>query len=257
MWNRPRRLPPAVRSLARAFREGLIQALGDDLASAFLIGSVAFPGYRLESADLDFFVVTHRAVSSGERDRLSRLHRDLARGFQKGDNLDGLYIPLDRASRRIRPRGLAFDAKGRLCFGIQDQAWALHRAHVHAGAFVLLAGRDPRKLLPRASWSEVARDLEHELRLLREALVPYPVYATLDVCRLLYTWKERNPAVSKVFAGRWAVRSLPERWAELAAAALRQYRGAGRPKDRRLVASRVREFYSLARRQVAPRANRP
>lgn len=123
-------------------------------------------------------------------------------------------------------------------------------AHVHAGAYAIVAGRDPRRILPPASWEEVEKELDHELALLRKSLDPYPVYSALNLCRLLYTWIERNPAVSKASAGTWAARSLPGAWAELASLASRLYRGKGSRRDLQLLKEQLPGFYAFARQQI-------
>ncbi len=246
MRYRPSRLPPEIRGLVEAFRSGLIEALGRNLVGVYLIGSVAFEGSKRHAGDVDFHVIIRRPLTSKEKRALEHLHGGLARGHRLGNELDGYYIPVSTARRRRRSTGLAFWAAGHMHDDGSDETWALHRAHLRQGAFIALAGPDPRRIYPPASWREIAEELDRELVLLRNVLRRYPVYCTLNLCRLAYSWKERNPVVSKEVAGAWALETVPERWRRLIAAALRSYQGEETQEDVRLLKRSVTGFYGFA-----------
>lgn len=246
MRYRPSRLPPEIRRLVEAFRSGLIDALGRNLVGAYLMGSVAFEGSERHAGDVDFHVIVRRPLTSKEKRALEHLHGGLACGHPLGNELDGYYIPLSSARRHRRSTELAFWAGGRMHDNGSDETWALHCAHIQQGAFISLVGPDPRSIYPPASWREIAEELDHELVLLRKVLRRYPVYCTLNLCRLANSWRERNPVVSKDVAGAWALEAVPERWRRLIAAALRSYQGKETEEDVRLVKRSVTGFYEFA-----------
>lgn len=246
MRYRPSRLPPEARGVVEAFRLGLAEALGRNLVGAYLIGSIAFGVRERHAGDVDFQVILRRDLNPKERSALGTLHASLVREYPLGEELDGYYLPVSKARRSRRPTGLAYWAEGRMRRGGSDETWALHRAHIRQGAYVVLAGPDPRGIYPPASWPEIAKELDHELAFTARALSRYPVYGTLNLCRLAYSWTERNPVVSKEAAGTWALSRFPRRWRRFIAAAIRSYRGRGTPSDARLVKRHVADFYAFA-----------
>lgn len=243
-------LPADIRPLVVTFRDGVESALADNLIGLYLLGSVAFEHGGKHAGDIDFYVVTRREVNKAERDDLAALHRHLARTFDRGDDLDGLYLTLRQVRNRNPPRGIGFFADGR-SRRHREGTWALHRAHLRRRACVPLAGPDPRTLFVAVSGSEIVHELNRELRLLCHSLERYPAYATLNLCRLVYTWRAGNPVVSKLEAATWARRHLPNEWRPLISAAVRVYRGRRTGSDVRLLGRDVPGFFEFVSEQVA------
>jgi hypothetical protein len=251
MRYRPERLPPDIRGLVGAFDEGLNEALGEDLVASYVLGSAAAEeGRRGHAGDIDFFVVTRRALSKEQIGKLRLLHRRLARRYRFGDDLDGLYVTAQAFRSPKKLMGLGFDAEGRHRWAV-DEMWATHRAHLHAGACLVLHGFEPDHELARASWTEIARELDKELARLRRDRRTHPVYSTLNLCRLMYSWKARECVISKRAAAHWAREALPGRWKPVVSSALRLYGGRGRPDDDDRLAENLAGFFRFAESWIA------
>lgn len=245
-----RRIPADVRPLVERFRSGLIAALGSNLVGAYLMGSIAFAGGPRHVGDVDFHVFVRRPLSPREKMDLGRLHRDLALG-PRGDEFDGMYLLRSKARRRGRPAGVGFGEDGRSRSDVRDDMWALHRAHVHGGAYIRLVGPAPTAIYPTVSWPEIARALGEEFSRLRKGLDRYPAYTTLQLCRLMYTWRTRRPVVSKRVAAAWALRSLPPAWRMHVRTALRTYVARESGRDVPALRNSMVKFYRFAQGQIA------
>ena len=235
------------RALAERFRQGLVDVLGNRLKAGYLIGSIVFERTVLRTADVDFYVVTHRALGPRDKEALGRMHRDLSRRFPPLQDLDGYYLSTAAAKSTRRPRGLVYAQDGRVRPGRLNETWALDRAHLWARAVVRIAGGDPRGIFRRPAWREIARELDREGVALRKDLARHPTYSVLNLCRLMHTWATRDPVTSKRASGEWARTALPADWRDLIDAALRAYRGRDGPGDRRVLRTQVRLFFEFAR----------
>jgi len=182
-------------------------ALGDVVASAYLHGAVCFdnpPGWVL---DLDFHVLLHRPLADDELAAVRALHLRLA-----PLDLDGYYLQLDDARRATPPRSQlkVFPRNVRELFdGPVDHAWALHRAHAHAGRVHVLDGLHPREVVPVPTWDELAQALASEAGFVL-AHPEHPEYGVLQACRITYSRRTRDVVLSKWDAARWAMDELPD-----------------------------------------------
>jgi hypothetical protein len=128
--------------------------------------------------------------------------------------------------------------------GFRDQSWALHRAHVHAGRFVLTKGPDPRTIVPEPTWAELDEALQAELGFVEEHLVDAPAFGVLNLCRILYSYETLDVVIGKLQAALWAHAALDVELHETIRGALEAYR------DRTyLVGADVMPFYEA----VSPR----
>ncbi len=248
-------LPHEVRALAAAFRDGAADALHERLVCLLFLGSVAFPGFEPHYADIDFHGVVDGELRSADQDALARLHARLASEYVLGRLVDGSYVPLAEIGPEP-PQQLDGVAEGVFKVGGASRdrgGWTLERAHLHAGAFVHLHGRDPRDIYPPPDESELAAALveEFEELALARMLERYPVYSTLNLCRLVYSVETGNVVVSKVTSAEWALSRLPEEWRPLVRDALALYRGDRCTAD---LANRLRNFYGYVGDQYFTRA---
>jgi Domain of unknown function (DUF4111) len=245
-------LPADARTLAAAFCDGAQQALEGRLVSLLLLGSVAFPGFQPHYADIDFHCIVEEALRGEDEDALARMHAGLACAYALGPLLDGYYMPLEKVGPEP-PQQLHGVARGRLNRSGANRdrgGWALERAHIEAGAFVLLAGRDPRPIYPPPAHEELEAALEEELGELAAVLERHPVYSTLNLCRLVYSIETGEVVVSKVVAGEWAASRLPAEWRPLVRDALALYRGEPRAAH---LAERLPRFYRYVAAQYFTR----
>lgn len=244
-------LPRGVRRLLRRFRGRLQATLGENLVGIYFIGSIAFPGFVPDRVDMDFHAVLRRDLRAEEIEALRDLHRLLVGEYRYGGHLDGFYIPLAKAGSPASPRDLVAAAGEGVGTSAADNAWALHREHVHRGAFLALEGPDPRTLYPPARWAEIAEALDGERAFVEAHLRHYPFYCVLNLARLVYTWETRDVAVSKVAAADWALETLPDRWRPLIRSALRAYRLEDEEADLERLRDGVGPFYRYAVERIA------
>jgi hypothetical protein len=189
----------------------------------FLYGAVAFsrpPGWAI---DFDFHALLTRPLTDRERAEIRALYARLAADTDLGGDLDGYFVLVDDA-RRAQPPVHQLDPT------ISDGAWALHRAHVYAGRYVLIAGADPRTIIPAPSWQELDAALRAELEFVDEHPEP-AAYGILNGARILWSFRTRDVVRSKYQAGRWALDSLPDEWHDAVRAALRRYSGTATDAD--------------------------
>ena len=244
--DRTGRLPPEVRGLVGEFRDHLSKFLGKNLVGAYLFGSIAFPEYEPRAGDLDFYTVTRTQLSPENVSDLDVMHRYLAAKFEFGRKLDGFYIPLTKARRSRSPRGLVYAAHGTIHRGGFDDAWALHREHFHRGSYIRLHGPRPREIFPPADWASIRKDLYRALAYTRSIIRSDPWWAVLNLCRLVYTFKTGNVAVSKLQAAKWALETYESTWRPLIMSAIRTYKQRGSSKDRAVLKRDAKTFLGFA-----------
>jgi hypothetical protein len=181
-------------------------------------------------------------LTDSERERIFALHAELAKRFPPlGGEVDAYYI-LFVDAQGMAPPG------NQLRTDIRDESWALHCAHVRAGYYVTLCGPDPAAIFPLPSWHGISAALDHEIRFIERNL-RYPAYCVLNLCRIIYSFLQRQVVVSKRFSGEWARRQFPE-WGPLIEAALRSYQGAATEEDDRLLNAEVQQFLEFAARRI-------
>lgn len=246
-----RNLPPQVRKLLIEFRNELPNILEHNLVGIYLFGSIAFPGYEPQSGDIDFYVVVKQALKEREKNELDDLHRGLARKFRFGNLLDGFYISLAKARRRTSPTGLLYAANGRLHVGGSDTDWSLHREHFHRGASIVLHGKEPRRVFPRASWRQIERALDGNLAYAKRLLPRYPFWAVMQLCRLICSFETGVVDISKVEAAGWGLEELPSVWRPLIRSAVRVYLGEKKERDRKMLKEKAPAFFTFASQRIA------
>ncbi len=208
-------MPDDALAVADALRQRLARVLGDAFASLFLYGAIAFPRPARWHVDFDFHVLLHRPLSDDEREQIDTLYRMLAENSELGADLDGYFVLLTDAEHPQPPRH-------QLDLSIRDEAWALHRAHVHAGRYFLIAGLDPIGLVPEPTWLELEGGLRAELRFVNEH-PEAPAFGILNGCRILCSFENRDVVLSKYHAAEWALVSLADTWHDAIRAAMRFY----------------------------------
>ena len=213
---------------------------------AYLHGSIAFPEFEPRTGDIDFYVVIRRALNVRELKDLERLHRALAARFEFGGKLQGYYIPYASARRRESPKNLVYGAHGRIHRGGSDDAWAIHREHFARSAYIRLYGPNASRIFSRANWPEIRSELYRQLVYARKIIDSDPWWSILNLCRLIYDFKNGGIVVSKLGAARWALKSLPSRWKPVIKSAIRTYKGIGDRKDRTILKRDARRFLGFA-----------
>jgi hypothetical protein len=96
---------------------------------------------------------------------------------------------------------------------------------------------------------ELEAELEDQLQYVKEHLVVYPAYCILNLCRLMYSFEQREVVISKAAAGEWAWELFPQ-WRVLIEAARRFYARQASAEDEDYMKSQVKAFYRFAYVQI-------
>jgi hypothetical protein len=216
--------------LAKRFARELEATLGPRFAGLFTYGAACFPPSPV--TDLDGHVLLNGPLDDDERRALDALDERLDTGDLE---MDVWYITLDDARRSERPTFQRDTSR-------VDDMWAIHRAHVHAGRYVPVAGIDPREIVPEPTWEELDVDLQRELADLEDATEGE--YAVLNLCRIAASYANRNVVMSKLQGALWAFGALPDEHHAVIREALEGYRT--------MTFGRVdaRPFYAVMREKI-------
>ncbi len=187
-----------VARLRDAFVAELEAALGSRFAGMFMYGAACFPPSSV--MDFDAHVLLSEPLTDDDRAKLDEAHARL-RELPLGDAMDVWYVTVDDARLSAPPTHQRKTT-------MSDSSWALHRAHVHAGRFVRAAGPDPREIVPVPTWPELDDALQRELKGLSGHFDDAPAYVTLNLCRILASYENRDVVLSKLQAGIWAIGAL-------------------------------------------------
>jgi hypothetical protein len=211
-------LPDEVQAVAAALRDGLQDALGDGLAGLFVYGAALFPHPEAWMLDLDFHALVEQPLAAAECERVRAVYAALAARSELGRELDGYFVLLADATKAEPP-------VHQLDRSMRDEAWALHRAHVHAGRYRVICGVDPREIVPVPTWPELDAGLRAEFAF----ILTHPdatAFGVLNGARILASYDRRDVVLSKYEAAQWALRALPSYWHDLLRAAVRTYERA-------------------------------
>jgi hypothetical protein len=199
----------------------------------YLHGSLASGDFDLSSSDIDFVVVTDGELPEAIVAELETMHmRLLDSGMEWASKLEGTYFPRHDL-RQYRPSDALYPSlnEGRFYMGGHGSDWVI-QSHILREHGVILAGPPPASLIDPVGPEELRQAMRE---LLREWWAPmlsdtarlrgdeYQAYATLTMCRALYTL-QHGAVVSKPVAARWAREALGGR-----SAALIERAGAWRP----------------------------
>ena len=228
--------------MADALRGGLEDVLGDGFAGLFLYGAAVFPHPDAWRLDFDFHALVERPLGVAERDGVRAVYATLATQSELGRDLDGYFVLLRDATKSEPP-------VHQLDHSVRDEAWALHRAHVHAGRYVSICGVDPRDIVPVPTWPELDAALRSELAF----ILTHPdatAFGILNGARILASYDRRDVVMSKLEAAQWALDTLPSDWHGLLGAAVRTYERAPRELDEAALREGWARFTALVRARI-------
>jgi hypothetical protein len=235
-------LPDTVVALTDSLQRGVAGVLGRGFAGLFLYGALAFPRPEHWLVDVDFHVLVRKPLTDAQRADVRTRYATLAHASELGTELDGYYVLLSEAARAEPPRH-------QLDLTMRDEAWALHRAHVLAGRYFLVAGLDPRDLVPEPTWAELEAGLRAEMRFV-DTHPRATAFGILNGARILYSFEKQDVVVSKYEAGQWALASLPAEWHAAVHAALRSYEQAAAAGDARTLEESWAPFVAYVNRSL-------
>ena len=234
-------LPVNVQEICDRMVDGLKDILGGNLYGIYTYGAAVFPDSG-PVTDIDSHVILKESLNDRNREDIFLLYSKLAEDYPPlGSELDVWYILLDDARKTSPPLN-------QLKTDMRDESWALHRAHIRAGRFIILDGPEPDRIFPAPSWEEITDALNHEMEYIRNNL-NYPAYCVLNLCRIMYSFQERDVVISKRFSGIRAGNTIPE-WSSVIQAALRTYGGNDTPADKSLLQDNVESFLKFALKYI-------
>jgi hypothetical protein len=220
---------PDVDALIGRVQARLHEILGGDLVGLYLFGSLVTGDFDLQVSDVDFVAVTRDALDPKQLDLLQGMHRTLAREHPAWDNRIEVAYPSTAALRTFRTRRstMAVTSPGEPFHTKEAGIDWLINWYVLRENGVTLFGPPPTTLIDPISGGELASAVFERVAAWRASIGESrhrngQVYATLTLCRALYTFTHGELA-SKPHSALWAAEQMPE-WAPLIHEALRSWR---------------------------------
>jgi predicted nucleotidyltransferase len=236
-----RELPSKVQEICTGLVGGLKEILGGKLYGIYLYGAAVFPDSGPVS-DIDCHVILNEPLDDRNREAVFRLYARLKKDYPPlGQELDIWYILFEDAQKAELPQN-------QLKTNMSDEWWALHCAHIRADRYVTLYGPEPDKIFPVPSWEGISAALDHEIEYIKNNL-KYPAYCVLNLCRIIYSFRNRDVVVSKCFSGLWAIDKFPA-WVDILRAALRTYEGKDTNADKSLLRADLNRFLEFGLRCI-------
>lgn len=215
---------PEVNQVLRALLADVQMLLGEYFVGLYLYGSLASGDFVRARSDIDFLVVTAGELPAEMILALEGMHARLWTGGSKlALKLEGTYIT-QAALRRYNPMDGPFPCvnEGKFYLARHASDWVLQRHILREGGAVV-TGPDISSLIDPVSPADIRAAV---LGYLNEWWRPmlqnperlqsreYQAYATLSMCRALYTLRHGRIA-SKTDSALWAQQTLGERWMTL------------------------------------------
>jgi len=213
-----------VNQFLQVFLTQVQAVLGEQFIGLYLYGSLASGDFVPARSDIDFLVVTADELSAGIISALEYMHARLwATGAKWALKLEGSYIT-QAALRRYNPEDGPFPCvnEGKFYLARHESDWVLQR-HILREGGVAVAGPDIGPLIDPVSPEDICAAVRGYLRDWWQPMLSnpqrlqsreYQAYATLSMCRALYTLQHARVA-SKTDSARWAQRTFGERWIAL------------------------------------------
>lgn len=223
-----------------------------NLVGIYLYGSLTQRAFNPKRSDVDCLVVTQRALSEAQFRKLVRWLERIASSNPWTTRLQIQFLIKDEILT-MNSRACLYQF-GKLKRTGSDGNPIIWRNVLQSG--VVLFGPRPESFVPAITHEILFEALERELGYLREEIstkpnsewrdVPsYRAYAVLTVCRILYSFR-KGSIVSKPRAARWAIKYLPDEWAQIILQALEINNANDDSKPPAISLSRIRRFIDFA-----------
>jgi hypothetical protein len=250
-----RYIPAQISALLQDLTAQLQVILGRNLVGVYLYGSLTQRAFNPKRSDVDCIVVTQRELSDAQFRKLGAWLAGAAESKPWAARLQMLFL--------IKNEVLTMNSKACLYqFGLLKRSGSDGNPIIWMNVLksgVVLFGPRPESFVPTITPEVLFQALEREVSYLREEIskkpesewrdVPsYRSYAVLTLCRILYSFR-KGTIVSKQRAARWAMKHLPEEWAEIIRQTMKTD-VAGRSADIPLV--RIEQFIDFADAQLHP-----
>ena len=196
----------AINKMVRAVSE----ILSDAVPSIYIYGSSAIDDFRLGWSDIDLFVLTEKAISESQANRLLRLRQDLSNenpGNPYYRLFEGGMLSADMFFENRPGRAVYWGTRGeRICEKYDPDAFGkaqLIQSSVH------LYGNDIRNRIKQIEYSDLLEGVKRHHATIRDYAHTtgrslYTFGWMLDIARCIYTLRS-GKILSKTKAAEWAM----------------------------------------------------
>jgi predicted nucleotidyltransferase len=236
------RVPAKARALLDDLTTSVQLVLGRDLVGMYLYGSITNSSFNPKRSDIDCIVVTRRRLSETQFRKLGSRLGEIAKlnGWTTRLQVSLLVKHGLLVCQETEKQTSLGDVSCLYQFGVLSRCGSdgnpiIWLDHLRRGK--ILVGPPAKSFVPEITEEILAAALKRELGYLQEELqekpdsewrdVPmYRAYATLTICRILYT-DAKGTVVSKPSAASWAIKHFPDRFRAIIERAL-DYNNTGR-----------------------------
>ena len=217
--------PAEVREIVFALRDGLQNTINDKLLGLYLYGSLAYDCFNPEISDIDFVVVLSELLTLEEEQRIAQLHKHLGCEPNYGKRLEGTYITEEQVKSDDYLPDFLYYVEGeefvKAKEGQKEQDFPMHRQHLHESG-LRIVGYETQKLFKPVPWEILKQSLEQEMPFIKKQFEKRPIYAVLNLCRVVRAHETRRLS-SKKQGGEWGLQFLPVKFHELIRIGLNGY----------------------------------
>lgn len=211
------------------------------LEAYYVYGSIALGAFTYGLSDIDFIIVAKRKITELDVNILKEIHIEIKRKFPKTD-LMGLYVmKSDLQSQHINKKtclsfidgeykGLekfeknSIDAYQLKKYGIPIKGQSLEKLDYTVNWDTLISNMRDNLNTYWLSWKNDCKKFPSRKYLGLYISLDMIEWVILGVSRLYYTFKERD-ITSKVGAGEYALRTVPQKWHKIINEAMRLRKG--------------------------------
>jgi hypothetical protein len=230
-------IPDRVQEVLAAHFQLLESKLLDFLEAYYLYGSISLGAFTSDCSDIDFIAIVKQEITADELILLKEIHWEIQMRYPK-IILDGKYITLadmQQVNQEEQPYLYFNEGKYRGVRQFNKNSIDAYQLKAHG---IAIKGHESSKLDYTVDWDILLHDMKGNLNYYwvnwrnkcgRFLSVSYiglffklemVEWGVLGVSRQYYTFKE-NQMTSKIGAGEYALRSVPEKWHKIINEAMR------------------------------------
>lgn len=230
-----KRVPEPVRPMLQAYLDQLAQQLPEFISAVYLHGSIALDAFDEHNSDIDTLAVITRPANDQDIQKLTSIHQKLANQYPRW-LLEVSYVQatdLGQPESSIKPHPIHHDnvLQSAGNFDTNPVTWWLLK-----NKGIALLGTEPQQLSFTVNWNMVlnymrgniniywASYTHNPLRMISSLSDQGVVWIVLGVLRQYYSFQEHD-ITSKIGAGEYALKHLPDEWHNLIQDALDIRRG--------------------------------
>lgn len=237
--------PSGVKDIIFALKDGLQKTLKDKLIGLYLYGSLAYECFNPAISDIDFVVVLSRSLSRTEEQKISELHRILGCESEYGKHLEGTYMTEDQVKSDDYPPDFLYYVEGKEFVkakaGQGEPDFPMHRQHLHETG-LKITGQETQKLFYPVPWNIIEKSLRQEMAFIKKQFQKRPVYAVLNLCRVVRAHETRKLS-SKKEGGEWGLQYFPLKFNKIIRTALKGYTHNITKRQKQFLTDNLPRFY--------------